>query len=225
MLKTKTTKKKFYNKWLYKVTFFVPGARAIQYYDYDDLNDFLLTDPEDVEMPAYGMLPKAYQNKFQILKLVNVLKQFPKDSYATRIERETLDFYTNDRAVFDEVSIKFAETLKHRFEPSPSLLENSDKTGIIYSSRLAHNRYRYKVYLRPHKFNKDRDSKKSFLDWLSSQKDRVLISDSVKVWFLNTDWNWDRRYMFVEDESTLMMLKLRSEDAVGKVLEYVISDK
>ena len=202
------------------------GARAIYYYDHEHLDKFLLDDTQDVDdFPNYSVLGKAYQNRFQMLKMINLFKEFPKEDYGVRIEGQRLDFYTNSYSIFEKVSEKFANSLVHKFEPSPMLLENSSKTNIVYSSRLAHNKYRYKVYLRPHKFKKDKESKKRFLEWLSTQQDRILISESVRMWFLTTDWNWDRRYMFVEDEATLMMLKLRSEDAVGKVLEYVISDK
>jgi hypothetical protein len=47
----------------------------------------------------------------------------------------------------------------------------------------------------------------------------------VQKWFLKTDWNWDRRYVLVEDEGTLLMMKLRNSDVVGTVYNYVVTDK
>ena len=67
--------------------------------------------------------------------------------------------------------------------------------------------------------------KADFIDWLSSQNSKVRISDTVKSWFLVTVWNWDRRYMYVEDEQTLLMLKLRKNEAIGTIYNYVLCDK
>jgi hypothetical protein len=42
---------------------------------------------------------------------------------------------------------------------------------------------------------------------------------------MKTEWNWDRRYVLVEDEGTLLMLKLRNPEVMGSVYNYVLSDK
>jgi hypothetical protein len=57
------------------------------------------------------------------------------------------------------------------------------------------------------------------------QGDKIRMSKVVKAWFMYTDWNWDRRYLLVEDTPTLLMLQMRSGDAVGKVYEYAVVDK
>jgi len=54
---------------------------------------------------------------------------------------------------------------------------------------------------------------------------RVTCTPAVEKWFLITDWNWDRRYILVEDDQTLLMMKLRNADVVGKIYNFVISDK
>jgi len=51
------------------------------------------------------------------------------------------------------------------------------------------------------------------------------MSKAVKTWFIRTEWNWDRRYILVEDEQTLFMMKLRSAEVVGKTHEYQLVDK
>ena len=72
---------------------------------------------------------------------------------------------------------------------------------------------------------KDKTSKRRFVDWLKSQDPRITCSDAVEKWFMNTEWNWDRRYVLVEDEKTLLMLKLRNSEVVGRIYNYVLSDK
>jgi len=63
------------------------------------------------------------------------------------------------------------------------------------------------------------------LSWVESQNGKITISTALKEWFISTNWNWDRRYVLVEDEKTLLMLKLKNSDAVGSIYDYVISDK
>ena len=60
---------------------------------------------------------------------------------------------------------------------------------------------------------------------MTAQNDKISLSESVKMWFITTDWNWDRRYVFVDNEQTLLLLKMRNCDAIGKVYEYKIGDK
>ena len=109
-------------------------------------------------------------------------------------------------------------------ELSNRLINETANPNIIAAKKLPHNRYRYKVYLQPHK-SKDKTNKSRYVSWCASQGDKIRMSEAVKTWFIATDWNWDRRYILVDDESTLLMLKLRNSDFVGKIYEYVVVDK
>jgi hypothetical protein len=136
-----------------------------------------------------------------------------------------MDFYTNDRNFYEELSLKFESAMLHRFEPNLETLDLLDTPQTILAAKLPHNRYHYKVYLLPHKMAGDKESKKKYVDWLKSQDPRITCTPAVQKWFIKTDWNWDRRYVLVEDEHTLLMLKLRNSEVVGRVYNYIISDK
>ena len=71
----------------------------------------------------------------------------------------------------------------------------------------------------------DPDEKIKYLNWIKGQGDKMSMSMSVRGWFLTTNWNWDRRYMWVEDEQSLLMLKLRNASVVGKIHRYALADK
>jgi hypothetical protein len=71
----------------------------------------------------------------------------------------------------------------------------------------------------------DKEGKQKYIAWLKTQEDRVTCTPAVEKWFMTTDWNWDRRYILVQDESTLLMLKLRNSEVVGRIYNYVVSDK
>jgi hypothetical protein len=71
----------------------------------------------------------------------------------------------------------------------------------------------------------DKAGKQQYLEWVKRQTPRITCTPAIEKWFLTTDWNWDRRYVLVEDESTLLMLKLRNAEVMGRIYNFVVSDK
>jgi hypothetical protein len=221
MSKTKITTRRFYNKWLFKATLQIPGVAIFRLFNAKTLATGGWATPTS---NPYSTISKALANKDGIMTLSAFLDQYDKGSYGKRIESNSIDLYTNDRQFYDQLVKDFDYWLVHNFEPDPTtagILENS-KSIIV--KQLPHHKYHYKVFLLPHKITNKQD-KQSFIDWVETQGDRILMSDAVKRWFITTDWNWDRRYVHVQDEQTLLMLKLRGSQLIGQVHDYVIVDK
>lgn len=217
LLKTKKTKKKFYDKWTHKVSLLMYGSLVFRMADLDNLESWLDRDPE------YRYLQEAINNKTTILELVETIRGYDKNLWKMRIERNQIDIYTSDIDIYDDISSKFINLIIQRSEPSEEIPLSDN--NIVNTKKLPHDRFRYKVYLKPHKLSRDHEAKKKYIEWLDSQSSKISISHAVKQWFLITDWNWDRRYIWVEDEPTLLMLKLRNSDVCGKVYEYQLCDK
>ncbi len=221
-MKTLKTSKKFYNKWLYKVTINLHSASMFRIYSLSEIRDICLNKSTT---RLYGAKPKTEEEATYVLDLVNYLETLDPKSWSKRSEWHNIDFYTNDQYMYDDLSINFKDIVIHRSEPSSANIDTLDQNKVIVTTKLPHNKYNYRVYLNPHKLKGDTDSKKKYLDWLIAQAPRITCTDAVQRWFLKTDWNWDRRYVLVEDEGTLLMLKLRNPEVVGSVYNYVISDK
>ncbi len=222
--KVKLTNRKFYNKWLYKISLRQPGCAIFRYKNLDWIKEFCYQ--EEAQERTYSVYHKAFLNKDIILDLCLFLEKYDKDLWTKRIENQNIDFYTNDLDFYKSFSLAFQEYVIHQFEPSPDnieILTNSQSTVAV--KKLPHNRYRYRVYLLPHKMAKDREGKQKYISWLKSLGERVTCTPAVEGWFMHTDWNWDRRYILVEDEHTLLMLKLRNSEVVGRIYNYVLSDK
>lgn len=202
-MKHKITKRKFYNKWDYKISL---QGKEVSYLRYFPVQK----------------LPDLSEDQGLVVKLYNFLSNLKADTYAKRIERNTLDLYVNDRDLYDSICKEFSDVVRFTFSPDPSLLGQSGK--IIMSNKLPYDRYRYKVYLKPHRLC-DSEERRQYLDWLESQIPRVSITENVKTWFHKTNWNWDRRYMYVEDDATLLILKMRCSDALGSIYTYKLIDK
>ena len=222
--KIKLTSRKFYGKWLYKVSLQLNGCAIFRQKTLDYIKSVCLGEyPE--ERP-HSLLAKAYKEKENIMALANFLESYDSKLWSKRIESSRIDFYTNDVDFYTKLSENFKHILIHRFEPN---LESIDALNVSASTvvvkKLPHNKYQYRAYLLPHKMAGDKEGKKKYIAWLKTQEDRITCTPAVEKWFMTTDWNWDRRYILVEDESTLLMLKLRNSEVVGRIYNYVVSDK
>lgn len=222
--KTKSTQRKFYNKWLYKTCFDIDGCTLLRSESVAAVQQFLSSP-----LPAhvrYVSWRKAHDNNAVMLKLCDFLLLHAKDTYALRIENSRLDVYTNDRTFYDQIGQLLDTQLVHRFEPTDHIIAVLNAApNIIAVPKLPKDRYRHRVYLLPHKMARDKAGKQRYLAWIKSQAPRITCTPALERWFVSTEWNWDRRYVLVEDEATLLMLKLRNAEVMGRVYNFVISDK
>lgn len=219
--KTRYCNRKFYNKWSYKVTIEVLGASVFRCYSNSEILD-AFSNAQSLKRKSY-FIERALEDREHIKQLIEFLDENNLTNITKRVERESIDFYTNDKKIYDDLSKTFILRLRHRIE----LREGADRESenVISVAKYPHGKYQYKVFLKPHKFNNDVVAKKSFLEWIENQGDRIKISDSVKRWFLENNYNWDPRYIFVENEATLLMLSMRNTEAIGKVYRHHIIDK
>ena len=199
MLKNKTTSRKFYGKWLYKASIYIPGVAILRSKSLDDVIDFLTKPLPKTTIYKHSLNVKAHTNAAYLTKLCKFLKPLETQLWTKRIEINQLDFYTNDRSIYDDFCNKFNLILTQKFEPAAEDLELLDNQYTIITKKLPHNRYRYRAFLRPHKMKGDVDAKQKYLEWIEMQGEKVRLSKIVKEWFIKTDWNWDRRYLLVED--------------------------
>lgn len=200
--KIQSANRKFYNKWCYKLSLKLKNAGLFRKKDLDIILD--KSSSQDVLAVAQFLKSRS-------------------ESYGLRIERNIVDLYFNDREIFDEGLNQLSHIVRNACAIDQSDTELLENNHLIKAGKYPFDKYQYKIFLKPHKLSKD--EKSNFLSWLDTQHDKIKISDTVKSWFYKTEWNWDRRYMYVDNEQTLLMLKLRQPEAVGTIYSYIISDK
>jgi hypothetical protein len=220
--KAKQTTRKFYNKWSYKVSLEIKGAGVYRTVPLSEISNYCEKCNENTNRNSIGT--RVYHNKEQIVELANFLLNYDPSIWSKRIENSNIDFYTNDSEFYNNISNQFKDQVNLRFEPDTTS-NILDQPQVIVGKKLPHNKYQFRVYLLPHKLAGDREEKEKFINWMKTQIPKIRLTDTVIKWFMHTDWNWDRRYILVEDEATLLMLKLRNSLVVGRVYNYVISDK
>lgn len=222
MYKINQTTRKFYNKWLYKITVRAPGAAVFRLTSIEHIPQFLDDVSSEGKLHRLHYFSKALSNRIIIEQIISNLLLLDKKEYFTRVERDTVDIYVNEQQHFDCLREKLKDNIIQVSKPDQNSIDLLDRKVIIVK-KYPKDGFHYRVYLKPHTV-KDREDKLKYLDWLSQNPD-YNISNRVKSWFLITDWNWDRRYMLVKNEPALLMMKLRNPEVVGSVYEYVISDK
>jgi hypothetical protein len=201
------------------------GSTLLRSESIKDLRD-KLSKPEVQEHTYWSSWNKAYANRYAIIDLCDFLLRYTKEVYALRVEGFRLDVYTNDVNFYQTLSLRCESRVLQRFEPNANNIKAlQDSKNIITVKKLPKDKYRYRVYLLPHKMAKDLASKQKYLNWLKSQQPKVTCTPAIEKWFYCTDWDWDRRYILVEDETMLLMLKLRSPEVMGRVYNFVICDK
>lgn len=225
-MKTFKTNKKFYKKWLFKLSMKVVGSTAFRTYDLNKIKELCqLTETEINEDYRNWQQNIVIKNRHNLSRIVSCLVSKDSRLWTKRVEGHFLDIYTNDKEFYDQTSIDLEDLIAHRYEPDELCINLLDNPKTIVCDKLPHNRYNFRVYLQPHKLAGNIETKQKFLDWLIIQSPKITCTSAVQSWFMKTDWNWDRRYVLVEDEGTLLLMKLKNSEVVGTVYNYVIVDK
>ena len=221
LVQAQETKRKFYNKWLYKISVHNSGAGIFRVLPLKLIEEAC----KNVYSTRYHFYLKNPSENKSLITISKILLKEPKENWAIRIESSTLDIYTNDKDFYNKISNRLSNIVFRRYEPDPDKLDILSENKRIVSNKLPHNRYRYKVYLRAHELKTDIKAKAELIKWLKDQSPRIKCTDATAQWFITTSWNWDRRYVLVEDEAQLLMLKMRCGNAMGSVYQYVVADK
>lgn len=221
----KVTKKRFYGKWLYKVSLRMKGAAAFRIHSVEHIISICSgVEPKGERGYPYYLDYDVWKNKKVINKVIHFASLWPKKEWQKRIEGDIFDIYTNNKKLYNNAKLEFKEYIREVSAPSSKSMDILDDPKSIAVKKLPHNKYRYKVFLQPHRMSKDENDKRQYLEWLKGQKG-IKITPAVEDWFVKTSWNWDRRYVLVENEQILLMLNLKNPRALGTVHKYVISDK
>jgi hypothetical protein len=220
-VKVQETRRKFYNKWLYKISVRNSGAVIFRVLPLESIEDSC----NNFYSRRYHHYLKNPQENASLIKIAKVLLSAPKETWSIRVESSTLDIYTNNKDFYNKIGNDLGNRVFRRFEPDTNKLDILNEHRHIAVKKLPHNKYRYKVYLRAHELKSDIHAKAELVKWLKTQDPRIKCTDATAQWFITTHWNWDRRYILVEDEAQLLMLKMRCGNSVGSVYQYVVADK
>lgn len=235
MLKTaKKTKKKFYNKYIYKISLRLPGAYSLRTLSHQEILDFAtgLRPPPQSDESMFSTSTWRTKNAQSIVEhgktwisFLGIINTVPKNEVTIRIETDILDVYTNNKILYETLCHEFANITRNRHEPAPGMKDTllySDQE--IFVKELPHGMYNYQVDLKSPKsltFNE----LESLADWCRSRNPAIAFTDATYSWLLKRDVFNTRRWIYVDNDSTLLMLRLRCNDLIGTVRKYVKTGK
>lgn len=215
MIHYKPTKKLFYGKWRYKVSYTIPGCSFIRHKLFDNLEESInnLRAGNDYHR-------RVINNKDDLLLLTSSLKKLAKADFDLRVETDIVDVYTNQEAIFAMLVSTLPHKIRYAQKPDDKSEDFLTDNRTILVKKYPQNRFKMRVYLKPHKME-DPEEKLSYLSWLKNLPG-VSISEAVEKWFYETRWNWDRRYILIDDDKTLLLLKLKNSSVIGTVYNLVL---
>lgn len=217
------TTRLFYNKWLYKISLYVNGVGVMRYRDVSRLSSYFNDCRQDSYYP-HSLFNRAVVNKERIIELGLLLSNYSKGTFQKRIEGDIFDLYTNDTVLIKDIEMNFSKEIKSITSPNPENIDDLQSSNkAIFVKKYPHGKFQYRVYLKPHCGTYDK--KNTFINWLAEQGDKTTLSKSITNWFLNTDINWDRRYVLIEDENLILFMKLHSPEFIGTIYKFIIKDK
>ena len=235
MLKTaKKTKKKFYNKYIYKVSLRLPGAYSLRTLGHQEILDFAtgLRPPPQSDDAMFTTQSWRTKNAHTILKhgktwisFLGIINTVPKNEATVRIETDILDVYTNNKTLYGTLCYEFPDITRNRYEPAPGMEDTLlDSNQEIFVKELPHSMYNYQVDLKSPK-SLTFGELESVADWCRSRKPAIAFTDATYNWLLKRDIFNTRRWIYVDNDSTLLMLRLRCNDLIGTVRKYVKTGK
>jgi|TARA_B100001094_G_scaffold84117_1_gene80420 hypothetical protein len=235
MLKTaKQTKKKFYNKYIYKVSLRLEGAYALRTLGHQEILDFAtgLRPPPQSDDAMFTTQSWRTKNAHSILKhgktwisFLGIINTVPKNEATIRIETNILDVYTNNKTLYKTLCYEFSDITRNRHEPAPGMKDTLlDSNQEIFVKELPHSMYNYQVDLKTPTSLKYNELV-SLAEWCKSRKPAIAFTDATYNWLLKRDVYNTRRWIYVDTESTLLMLRLRCNDLLGTVRKYIKTGK
>jgi hypothetical protein len=221
--KIQPTNRKFYNKWFNKLSFHLPGGRMLSFHSTSDLINFI-TFPDKVtgrwQKVSVANMVSAKQDWLKFIFLLNTI---PSGGFQKRSESDVINIYTNDENFIKSAKQDLGHRLVEIFEPteeSMKLLDTEEKILIV--KKLPYNKFNFRVIIKPHRLNQLQ--REQFIQFLDNSPG-IGLQDSVRNFIRTNEMNWDRRYIYVDTEKTLTMLKIACADAVSTIHRYVINDK
>ena len=224
MVKKYTTRKLWYNKFMYKINLRNPINKifSTRYGRYSQLEfayecleelDFLYKSNNPLQLNGYRNRVEEYSTDdyFYAKKLVEKFEEL--DSYRLRIDYYALSIYLENEEDLDSIlndpSIKpyVREVHKPREQDISSFLD--DASVYILNEPLP---YEYRVHIKSGK-------NPELADWLENNKDKSRITEKALENLRN--YQWCNCYFYLRDSKLMLLIEMLSKNSIGKVERLV----
>jgi|SaaInlV_100m_DNA_2_1039680.scaffolds.fasta_scaffold00015_75 hypothetical protein len=222
------TTKLWYNKYLYKSIYILPGVYVLRTnYSSSDIK----THIQEFKSSSWratllkNIIGKYDENEKEILHIAKILEPYRYDkTVLLRVAEPSVSIFTNKLDLHENLIYLFNEFLhvdcRPQIDAIPFLLNSKDS---IIVKDLPYNRYRYKVIM--NNYTTTHEIPKSLLNWGEAQGDAVRFSRKTKMYFNKPQLWLDQGFMYIEDDTTLMMSKMFLTRCPIRIIKYVLESE
>lgn len=231
-LKVIDTKKKFFNKYLYKIVFNIPAGRIIQ----SKSRNMTIEEELEVRRKRLEARTTGYsynydwwaQNKLRLLNGVNVehlkyikgiVNQY-KGQIKYRVEEPTVTLYSEDESLLYTISLAIPEALSELHKPANEHAINTLNRGEIIIKKPTE--YTYKVIFREN--NVVHETRDQIYNYLVSLGDTVKMTKSCRHNLTIRNFWFTQTYFYTKDESVIVFLNLIAPGTVAGIYKLVKLD-
>jgi hypothetical protein len=218
----KKTSRKFYRKWLYKVSFNLPGCSIFRDNRYDLTEDQIEFINHQWFRIDHWRETEQRTRTADLSKMSALLCRFDRKEWQYRIEYTCFDVYTSNREMYQAlISSELADKISECHEPDVDSIKILDDPNNQIVTDYPHGRYRFKVFLNPTKLSGSVSAREDVANWLLAQNPKIHCTETVADWFETARSGSSLRYVLVDDDATLLLLKLRAGGAVTRIYNYI----
>lgn len=232
-IKVVDTKKKFFNRYLYKIVVDVPGARFILGKDTLPMSSQIANFRNLVN--SRGKSSTAW-NSYAVSRALhrlnrideNQLEYFKsivgshKDKIKVRVEEPKLCLYSNDEQLLMQLTKKYKGDLLEIHRPANDrAIEILDRGEIIVKKNSD---YEYKVVFRE-SGQFDTDTRTQVYNYLTSQGDAVKLTKSCEKNLKFRNYWFTQTYFYTNDPSILTFLNIIAPGAVTGIFKLTKIDQ
>lgn len=153
-----------------------------------------------------------------------LLTQYIDGEIRCRVEGGGLNVFANDLELVKSI-LSAARHFDHRFYVTELCIDQmSRKYGTVSVPSLYQQGYQYRIYFKNgQKYSYTMDKKLKLLELFSSDRDQYRVSDFVRHWLGNSQYQhmWDQKYFYIKDPAIMTYFQLMHADCIGKIYQVV----
>lgn len=213
------TRKLFYNKYIYKVRFLIPCAKAVV--SRHDVNTYIsYRHNEKHYNPMGSWYPRNRDQRLpdsEETAILHHIKKFKEDNpeLKIRVESDNIDFYHNDSTfLYNNLNIGI-DYITDVWEPNTSNMQE-----ILEGKQIVKNTdFKYKVICREGKL--PQQEKQAILDYLTSLDPAEVKMTKSFIDQLEKPYMLYGCYFYLNDLQYLTLLKIMSPNLIRNYIELV----
>ena len=224
-----TTKKQFYNQYLYKLVMDAPFGRVL--HGHDDIDQLLKYKIETHRNHNYGgswafkMSNNIARASAEQLRIIRSIRDDYKDTIKIRVEDPWVQFYARTEEDLRVITSRFSDECKSRclLYSSPKDEEHAKglRSGNIFISK--DNGFKYKIFIRDGMY--PNEVKQQLLNYIDSLGDDVKLSEGSRAQLsgpLNYIWG---NFFYVKDPKLVTFISLIHPSIIRKIHELKVLEQ